>query len=122
MGPDQAVMSAIRVKVGVGVAMVGTVTARPPLDGTLYSASASHGQEVFERFRRVIRSVGPEPVVPGSDTETGYEIPKDGKECGLPLELGGKGTVERDERSDTDEHTVEVVELLPPAEISVSIT
>jgi hypothetical protein len=57
-------------------------------------------------------------VVASSDTETGYKIPKDRKECGLPLELGSECTVERDERSDADEHTVEIVELFPPEEFS----
>lgn len=41
-------MSAIGIEVRVGIAMVGTVTARPPLDGALDSAGAGHGQGVLE--------------------------------------------------------------------------
>jgi len=50
MGPDQAVVGTIGVKVGVCVTMVRTVTTRPPLDRALYGACASHGQKVFERL------------------------------------------------------------------------
>jgi len=53
-------------------------------------------------------------VIAGSDTEASYKVPKHGKECGLPLELGGESPVQRNERGDADERTVEVVEFLPP--------
>lgn len=55
-------------------------------------------------------------MIAGSDAETGYKVPEHRKECGLPLKLGGECTVQRDERGDADEHTVEVVELFPPAQ------
>lgn len=54
-------------------------------------------------------------MISGSDTEASDKVPKDGKESGLPLELGGECAVYGNEGCDSDEHTVEIVELLPPA-------
>jgi hypothetical protein len=48
VGPDKAVVSAIRIKVGIGVAMVSSVSARPPFDRTLDGTSTGHSQRILE--------------------------------------------------------------------------
>ena len=53
-------------------------------------------------------------MITGSNTETSYKVPKHRKECGLPLKLGGESSIQRNERGDADERTVQVVELFPP--------
>lgn len=50
VGPNKTVVSSVRVEVGIGVPVVGTVASGPPLDGPLDSTGSSHGEEVFERF------------------------------------------------------------------------
>ena len=46
------------------------VTSGPPLDGSLDGTCTGHGESELERGRGVVRSVGPESVVTGSDTES----------------------------------------------------
>lgn len=59
VGPDKAVMGAIRIKVGVSVTMMSAVAARPPLDRTLNSTCASESEDVFERTGGVVRTMCP---------------------------------------------------------------
>jgi hypothetical protein len=47
--PPEALVRIVGVKVGVGVTVVCTVSARPPLDRPLNGTGSSHGQEVLER-------------------------------------------------------------------------
>ena len=54
VGPPEALVRVVRVEVGVGVTVVGTVAAGPPLDGALDRACASHREEVLEWLRRVV--------------------------------------------------------------------
>lgn len=55
----EALVGVVRVEVGVGVPMVSTVTAGPPLDGALDCARSCHCQEVLEGLGRVIRPMRP---------------------------------------------------------------
>jgi hypothetical protein len=100
MGPDEPVMGTIGVEVGVSVTMMSTVTARPPLDRTLNSTRASDREEVFERTRSVVGTMGPQAVVTGSDTETGYKVVEYGEEGGLELERSSEAAVDRGDRSE----------------------
>lgn len=59
VGVPESLVGIVRVQVGVGVPVVGTVTPGPPFDRTLDSASASHRQSVLERFRCIVRPVSP---------------------------------------------------------------
>lgn len=63
MGPEETVVGAVRVEVGVGITVVRTVTTSPPLDRALDGTCTGDGEGVFEGFGRVIRAVGPETVV-----------------------------------------------------------
>lgn len=71
VGEEEALVSVVRVEVGVGVAVVSTVATGPPLDGTLDGSGSSCGKEVLERLRRVIRPVGPQTMVARSDAWMG---------------------------------------------------
>lgn len=57
--PPESLVSRVRVEVGVGVAMVSTMTARPPLDGTLDGACTSQSQPNLERLGGVVRAMSP---------------------------------------------------------------
>jgi len=59
MRPQETVMGAVRVQVGVGVTMVGTMTSRPPLDGTLNSTGSHETESVLEWQRGIIGTMGP---------------------------------------------------------------
>jgi hypothetical protein len=60
----------VRVELGVGVSMVGSVTSGPPLDGSLDGTCTRDGETILERGGSVVRSVSPQSVVTGGDTET----------------------------------------------------
>ena len=83
VGPEEPMMGAIGVEVSVRVTMMGTVTTRPPLDRPLNSTRASECEEVFERTRSVVGTMGPEAVVARSDTHTGEKGVANGEEGSL---------------------------------------
>ena len=68
MGEPEALVGVVRVQVGVGVTVVGTVTPGPPLDRAFDSSSTGHGQSVLERLRGVVRPVSPQTMVTGGNT------------------------------------------------------
>lgn len=77
VGPPEAVVCAVRVQVGVGVSVVGSVTAGPPFDGALDSTGAGACEDVLKERGSVVRSVGPETMVARGDTETGDVVVDD---------------------------------------------
>lgn len=100
VGPPESLVRRIRVKLGVSVSVVSTVTSGPPLDGPLDSTSASGRETVLERGRSVVRSVRPQSVVARGDTETGNEVVDDGPDRCFPAEVGREGTVDGQRRCD----------------------
>ena len=70
VSPPETLMSRVGVKFGVGVAVMSSMTSRPPLDGALNSTGSCDGKAVLKRSRGVVRSVGPQAMVSGSDTQT----------------------------------------------------
>lgn len=66
--PPEALVGIVGIKFSVGVAMVSTMSSRPPSNGTFYRASASEGKEIFKRLGGIVRSMGPKTVVTRSDT------------------------------------------------------
>jgi hypothetical protein len=111
MTVPETLVGIVRVKLGVGVPMVGTVTTTPPLDRTLDGASSEQGKEVLQRQARVVRAVGPKTVVSRCDAEPGAVVVEDGEQGGLPLERGVEGADQASEGSDDENGAVEVVEL-----------
>jgi len=71
MSPPETLVGRVGVELGVGVSVMSPVTTGPPLDGSLDGASASHGKSDLKRSRGVVRSVSPQSVVAGSDTQSG---------------------------------------------------
>ena len=49
VGVEQTLADGVRVLIGVGVAVVGAVTVRPPADGALHGTRAASGEKDFER-------------------------------------------------------------------------
>lgn len=104
VGPVQAFVGVVGVKVSVSVAVVGTVAAGPPFDRAFHSACAGHCKEVLEGLGGIVTAVGPKAVVARCDawkeesagvrnwwekgrTEACDIVVKDGKAKGLPSEL-----------------------------------
>lgn len=67
MREPEALVSVIRVEVGIRITVVGTVTTAPPLNGALDRTSSCYSQEVLKRLRRVVRPMRPQPVIASSD-------------------------------------------------------
>jgi hypothetical protein len=63
MRPPETFLSRVRVEVGVGVAVVSAVAARPPLDGSLNGSGSSEGEEVLEREGSGVGTVSPKTMV-----------------------------------------------------------
>jgi len=59
VGKPEALVSVVRVQVGVSVTVVGTVAPGPPFNRTLDGTSTSHSQYVLQRLRGIVRPVGP---------------------------------------------------------------
>ena len=100
MRPEEPMMSAIGVEVSVSITMVSTVTTRPPLDRTLYSTRASECEEVFERTRSVVGTMGPEAVVTGGNTHSGEKVVEHGEEGSLEQERSSEPAINGGERSE----------------------
>lgn len=74
VGVQQALADAVRVLVGVGVAMVGAMVTSPPSDGTFDGTAANCGQEDLQWQSRRVGSVSPQTVVARRNAETRGEI------------------------------------------------
>ncbi len=83
---EKATVSIVRVKVSVGVAMMGTVTTRPPLDGAFDSTSTSEGEKVLQRLGGVVGSVCPKSMISCSDAESSDVVVEDAPDSGLPAQ------------------------------------
>lgn len=104
----------VRVLVSVGVAVVSTVVAGPPSDGTLNSTSADEGEENLERRGGLVGSVGPETVVAGSDAETGPVVVEDRPQQRLEGQRSPESGDAAHQRDAADEEDVEPVDVLVP--------
>lgn len=60
--PPEPLVGRVRVERGVGVTVVSSVASGPPLDGSLDGSSSGAGEDVFERARGGVRSVGPKSL------------------------------------------------------------
>ncbi|KAI3484012.1 hypothetical protein L1887_53026 [Cichorium endivia] len=98
--PEETEVGSVGVKVGVGVAVVSAVTAGPPVDGALDGTRAHAGQEVLERERCVVGTVGPKTVVAGGDAETSEEIVTESPSGGVLVPAGGEEAVEGEDGRD----------------------
>jgi len=100
--PPETLVSRVGVELGVGVSVVCSVTSRPPLDGTLDCAGASHGEGVLKGCRSIVRSVGPKSMVAGGDTKTSDEVVDYTPNKSLLVERGGEHAVDGEGGSDGD--------------------
>lgn len=66
--PPEPFVGRVRVEAGIGVTVVGSVATGPPLDGSLDSSSSSAGEDVLERARSGVRSVGPQSLQTRNDS------------------------------------------------------
>jgi hypothetical protein len=63
VGPPKSMLGSVGIEIGVGVAVMSTVTTSPPVYGTFNRTSACYCQGIFERTRRVVSAVSPQPMV-----------------------------------------------------------
>lgn len=67
VGPDKSSLSRVRIEFGVGVAVMGAMASRPPLDRAFDGAGATKGEKVLEGEARGVGSVSPKTMVAGGD-------------------------------------------------------
>ncbi|KAI6876604.1 Acyl-CoA [Hortaea werneckii] len=111
---EQTLPDAVWVLVGVGVAVVRTVVASPPSDGTLNGTATNSSQVDLERERSRVRSVSPQPVVAGGDTEAGSEVVRNCPDSGLPPQRRPRGGDETSDGNADNEDDIEPVDMLVP--------
>lgn len=105
-------MGTIRVKVGVGITMMRTVTTRPPFDGALNGTRAGESESVFEGFASVISAMCPKSVISRRNSQTSHKVPEDREEASLPHELGVHCTPDSNGRCDGDSEHTDPLQLL----------
>lgn len=76
VGVKKTLADGVRVLVGVGVSMMGTMISGPPSDGSFDSSTTSGSKEYSQRQCGGIGTVRPKPMVAGGDTESGCELYK----------------------------------------------
>lgn len=92
--PPESLVSRVRVEVGIGVAMVSTVTTRPPFDRTFNCARSSESEEILQRKRSRVCLVCPQTMVTCRHSETSVEVVQDRPEGGLPPDFCRKSTID----------------------------
>lgn len=63
VGVEEAFANRVRVLVGIGVAVMGTMSAGPPADGTLNGTTTNGSEEDLERETCGIRGMCPETMI-----------------------------------------------------------
>lgn len=111
---EEAFGCIIGVKLGVGVAVVSTMTTTPPLDGTLNGTCTGRRQYILESRTRVIRAVSPQTVVASSNAKAGDKVVENGeKEC-LPAKGREESTNEANSGGDGEDNGAEPIDFLVP--------
>jgi len=103
MAVEKSLANAVRVLVGVGVAVVGTVVTAPPADGALNSAGADESEEDAQWQRGIVRFVCPETMVASCNAETSPEVVYNGPKGSLPFQRCETGRDAAGERDTDDE-------------------
>mgnify|MGYP001560695396 FL=1 len=80
--PEKPLVRRVGVEVGVGVAVVSAVAARPPLDGAFDGAGAAEGEEVLEGEGGGVGAVRPEAMVASGDACDGGRVSGSRRERG----------------------------------------
>jgi hypothetical protein len=111
MAVEESLANAVRVLVGVGVAVVGAVITAPPADGTLNSTATDKSEEDAERQTGVVRLVCPKTMVTSCDTETSPEVVYDSPKSRLPLERSVEGSDAAGKRNTDDEGDLAIVSI-----------
>lgn len=68
--PQQALVGRVRVEVGVGVSVMGAMSASPPADGTFDGTGSAQCEEILERLGRVVGTMRPKSVVSCGQTSS----------------------------------------------------
>lgn len=81
VGPEEALLGGVGVKISVGVTVMGSVTSAPPLDGTFNSTATGSGKNILERNTGIVGTVSPKSVVTGGNTEASDEVVDNTANC-----------------------------------------
>lgn len=114
VGVEEAFLGTVGVEVGVGIAVVGTVTTTPPFDGTFDGTSAAGGENILKGKTRIVGAVSPQAVVASSDAKAGDEVVEDGENKSLPAKGSEEGTNEAKGGGDGEDDGAEPVDFLVP--------
>mmetsp|Transcript_5118 Transcript_5118/g.16228 ORF Transcript_5118/g.16228 Transcript_5118/m.16228 type:complete len:387 (+) Transcript_5118:650-1810(+) len=118
VGEEEAALGVVRVEVGVDVAVVDAVVARPPLGRALEGAAARKEHRPLQELVAVVRAVREHAVVSGGDAEAVDEVEHEGDHEGVERERDaeGDGGGDHERRGDDDgrRHGVDLEVLLLP--------
>ena len=70
VGPPEALLCVVRIEIGVGVAVMYSVAATPPLDGALHRTRASKTEEDAHREGRAVSTMCPQAMIAGCNAQT----------------------------------------------------
>lgn len=85
VGVEQPFADTVRVLGSVGVAVVSSVIAAPPTNGTFDGRSAAEREEDLEGSRCGVALVRPQSVIASGDAEATAEVVDDGPNSSLQL-------------------------------------
>ena len=110
----EAASGVVGVSVGVRVTVVDSVRVAPPLDRALDGGRPEERKEDLQRVSGLVRSVRPQPVVPGRDREARQAEERQRKRHRLHRRLHPVRAPHRHKREEQHEHEVQPVHVLVP--------
>jgi len=114
VGEEETLVSIVGVKVCVGIAVVSTMTTRPPLDGTFNGASTEHSKDILEGARSVVGAVSPETMITSSDAETGEIVVEGREQESLPSKRSEDSAHDADKRGNREDGKTEPADVFIP--------
>jgi len=114
VGVEETLVSIVRVKVCISVAMVSTMSTRPPLDGAFDGASTEHSKDILEGKRSVVGAVGPETMITSCDAKTSAVVVENREQESLPAKRGEDSTHNADKWNDDEDGGAEPVDVFIP--------
>jgi len=112
--PEKTPVCAVRIEVGVGIPMVGAMSARPPPDRALNGTRTKNGKEILQRLRCVIGTMSPESVVSCGNANCGHEVVDGGPDRRLPAQADCERANDAQEWGEPENSKVEQVKFLVP--------
>jgi hypothetical protein len=111
---EEAFSDGVRVLVGIGITVVGSMATGPPSDGAFDGTGTDSGEVDLEGQCGRVGRVSPQTMIASGDTHAGVEVIDDGPDGGSELQGGEHGPIAANYRDHDDEVNVEPVNMFPP--------